>query len=607
MSVRQYIGARYVTKIYENSNDPSSAAWEAGVNYEPLVMVTYNNGSYLSKQTVPASIGDPANNPTYWVQTGFYNGQIASLQAQIDSINAIIGNGITENFELNLSFLGRVVRTDQYESAQGMVYLNGHIYTMFIEYATEDSIIVDMMPDGTIVGTGSLGVTHHANGLTTDGEYLYIAGGYYIYKVNPATYSIEATYTTGNSYGNLCYENGLFYSYLNGSIWVLNPDFTVNNEIVCDTLIGSLTTNFIQDSEIKNGIFYLITNEPNRAIAIDIANGSYKPFLYFNPFMDCYYPIGELQSISFIDDKHFIVNGKARIYNPFESTYEDVGAGQCGYGIGALDNSISLTRPFIHGGYEEFNGLAHVDGSSAAFRPTGRSGAYFQYLFELSLCMTSPYYKPAEVQLHSDFPSEDLIIVNNAFYMYQPTTINIHRLLAYNSNLSIRGLNADLIHLRNCVANMNVVTSTTNQASDFIFDGCEIRGAALFIKNGIYTLNFGSYISNNANSARVLLGSAAGPVASGTASNIALNGAFTDYKTIEFMVISGNGRIANSIRVDTSKYNSTNNVYAEATYDMAGTKIDFLYQKVSGTSIDVYSSSNSSGSTIEIYGIDKVW
>lgn len=89
---RQYVGARYVTKIYENSLDPSSAEWEANVNYEPLIMVTFNNGSYLSKKEVPASIGNPASNPLYWVQTGFYNGQITSLQSQIDAINLIIGN-----------------------------------------------------------------------------------------------------------------------------------------------------------------------------------------------------------------------------------------------------------------------------------------------------------------------------------------------------------------------------------------------------------------------------------------------------------------------------------------------------------------------------------
>lgn len=95
MSVRQYIGARYVTKIYENSLDPSSAEWEASINYEPLTLVTYNYGSYLSKKEVPASIGNPADNPTYWAQTGFYNGQIAQIQNDIIDINNTINSLIS--------------------------------------------------------------------------------------------------------------------------------------------------------------------------------------------------------------------------------------------------------------------------------------------------------------------------------------------------------------------------------------------------------------------------------------------------------------------------------------------------------------------------------
>ncbi len=86
-NIRQYIGARYVIKIYENSQDAESAEWESNTNYEPLTMVTYQNGSYLSKKQVPATVGNPAANAAYWTQTGFYNGQIASLQAQIDAIN----------------------------------------------------------------------------------------------------------------------------------------------------------------------------------------------------------------------------------------------------------------------------------------------------------------------------------------------------------------------------------------------------------------------------------------------------------------------------------------------------------------------------------------
>lgn len=92
MAVRQYIGARYVTKIYQNSQDANSAEWEAGVAYEPLTLVTYNNSSYLSRTQVPATAGNPATAVTYWAITGFYNGQIANLQDQIDAINVTIND-----------------------------------------------------------------------------------------------------------------------------------------------------------------------------------------------------------------------------------------------------------------------------------------------------------------------------------------------------------------------------------------------------------------------------------------------------------------------------------------------------------------------------------
>ena len=84
----QYIGARYVIKIYENSQTPSSAEWEANVAYEPLTLVTYLNSSYLSKKAVPANIGNPASNPTYWVCTGAYNGQIYELQEDVRELKA---------------------------------------------------------------------------------------------------------------------------------------------------------------------------------------------------------------------------------------------------------------------------------------------------------------------------------------------------------------------------------------------------------------------------------------------------------------------------------------------------------------------------------------
>lgn len=78
--MRQYIGARYVP-IFFNVNGSNN--WLPNYAYEPLTIVTYNNVSYTSSQQVPASVGNPAENPTYWVPTGNYNAFINNLQNQI--------------------------------------------------------------------------------------------------------------------------------------------------------------------------------------------------------------------------------------------------------------------------------------------------------------------------------------------------------------------------------------------------------------------------------------------------------------------------------------------------------------------------------------------
>lgn len=86
MATRQYIGARYVPKFYENS--VGTAEWRAGVIYEPLTIVTWNGNSYTSKKTVPAEIGEPGLNPSYWVATGNFNEQLARLT---EDVNEILG------------------------------------------------------------------------------------------------------------------------------------------------------------------------------------------------------------------------------------------------------------------------------------------------------------------------------------------------------------------------------------------------------------------------------------------------------------------------------------------------------------------------------------
>lgn len=75
MSVREYIGARYVPVFA----DP--IAWDNTKTYEPLTIVLYQGNSYTSKQYVPTGI-DIAN-ANYWAQTGNYNAQIEAYRDEV--------------------------------------------------------------------------------------------------------------------------------------------------------------------------------------------------------------------------------------------------------------------------------------------------------------------------------------------------------------------------------------------------------------------------------------------------------------------------------------------------------------------------------------------
>lgn len=83
MATTQYIGARYVPKIFGN--------WQANTTYEPLTIVLYNGSSYTSKEIVPPNIGAPDENPTYWANTGNFNAQVEALRIQVQHLAEEVG------------------------------------------------------------------------------------------------------------------------------------------------------------------------------------------------------------------------------------------------------------------------------------------------------------------------------------------------------------------------------------------------------------------------------------------------------------------------------------------------------------------------------------
>lgn len=93
MSVREYIGARYVP-IFGRMGE-TSVQWDNSAPYEPLTVVLYQGNSYTSRQYVPAGIA--IDNTDYWVETGNYNAQIEAYRQEVQQfdsrIDALEANG----------------------------------------------------------------------------------------------------------------------------------------------------------------------------------------------------------------------------------------------------------------------------------------------------------------------------------------------------------------------------------------------------------------------------------------------------------------------------------------------------------------------------------
>lgn len=85
MSVREYIGARYVP-IFATPME-----WDSTRTYEPLTIVLHQGNSYTSRQAVP--VGIDISNETFWAQTGNYNAQIEGYRQEVRTFD----NRITQN------------------------------------------------------------------------------------------------------------------------------------------------------------------------------------------------------------------------------------------------------------------------------------------------------------------------------------------------------------------------------------------------------------------------------------------------------------------------------------------------------------------------------
>lgn len=80
MSVREYVGARYVPIMMGD--------WDNTKAYEPLSIVQYLGDSYTSRQYVPAGVS--ITNEEYWAPTGNYNAQVEAYRQEVQAFDGRI-------------------------------------------------------------------------------------------------------------------------------------------------------------------------------------------------------------------------------------------------------------------------------------------------------------------------------------------------------------------------------------------------------------------------------------------------------------------------------------------------------------------------------------
>lgn len=156
MATTQYIGARYVPLFFTNPDD-SSNNWKSGVAYDPLTVVTDLNQSYTSKIPVPASVGRPSENPTYWILTGAYSAQVEQYRQEVENVQTDIDDlkdTVQDPFK-PASMRKVIVISDSYGTREGGALLTG----------LRDRLTISS-DDFYSSAAGSIGFAHANNGQT---------------------------------------------------------------------------------------------------------------------------------------------------------------------------------------------------------------------------------------------------------------------------------------------------------------------------------------------------------------------------------------------------------------------------------------------------------
>lgn len=204
MATTQYIGARYVPLFYtapDNSND-----WQSGVEYEALTVVTYLSQSYISKIPVPASVGNPADNPTYWILTGAYNAQVEQYRQEVENYAAdvtTLSQAFNDYIETDATFkdVPMLLMGNSWAAGAGATIGQGFTYYMQ-QFSGCDADFIQVR-GGDFIATGNSDADYP--GYTALGSLNLWAADQTAERLNSIKYvvyggGLNDAFSTGNSY-----------------------------------------------------------------------------------------------------------------------------------------------------------------------------------------------------------------------------------------------------------------------------------------------------------------------------------------------------------------------------------------------------------------------
>lgn len=178
MSVREYIGARYVPILM--------GEWDNTRTYEPLSIVMYQGNSYTSRQFVP--VGTAITNNDFWAATGNYNAQVEAYRQEVQGMDTRLDDVEHDVDRLN------------YLTGEGELWIQGYminnhvITTDKIEYF---AVVARNLADDAVtersIADGAVTAEKIADGAVT--------------KEKIAPYAVKMYSAVSNFIGRVIYDN----------------------------------------------------------------------------------------------------------------------------------------------------------------------------------------------------------------------------------------------------------------------------------------------------------------------------------------------------------------------------------------------------------------